>query len=80
MTAMPAILWHEAEGFCVRDPYGNQWIDLTSGIVMANVGPRPSAHCGSHPSGGRWKTVRQLRVSHGNPRRLARQAGRAGPV
>lgn len=38
MTAMQAILWHEAEGFCVRDPYGNQWIDLTSGIVMANVG------------------------------------------
>ena len=38
MTAMPPIVWHEAEGFCVRDPYGNQWIDLTSGIVMANAG------------------------------------------
>ncbi len=38
MTAMPAIVWQEAEGFCVRDPYGNQWIDLTSGIVMAHVG------------------------------------------
>lgn len=38
MTGMPAIVWHEAEGFCVRDPYGNQWIDLTSGIVMANAG------------------------------------------
>jgi 4-aminobutyrate aminotransferase / (S)-3-amino-2-methylpropionate transaminase / 5-aminovalerate transaminase len=38
MTAMPPIVWHEAEGFCVRDPYGNQWIDLSSGIVMANAG------------------------------------------
>ena len=38
MTAMPPIVWHEAEGFLVRDPYGNQWIDLTSGIVMANAG------------------------------------------
>jgi 4-aminobutyrate aminotransferase / (S)-3-amino-2-methylpropionate transaminase / 5-aminovalerate transaminase len=38
MTGMPAIVWHEAQGFCVRDPYGNQWIDLTSGIVMANAG------------------------------------------
>ena len=38
MTGMPAIIWQEAEGFCVRDPYGNQWIDLTSGIVMANAG------------------------------------------
>jgi len=35
---MPPILWHQAEGFLVRDPYGNQWIDLTSGIVVANVG------------------------------------------
>jgi 4-aminobutyrate aminotransferase-like enzyme len=38
MTAMPPIIWHEAEGFCVHDPYGNQWIDLTSGIAMANAG------------------------------------------
>jgi len=38
MTAMPPVLWHEAEGFLVRDPYGNQWIDLTSAIVMANAG------------------------------------------
>lgn len=38
MSAMPPVLWDEAEGFLVRDPYGNQWIDLTSAIVMANAG------------------------------------------
>ncbi|MEO1970356.1 MAG: aminotransferase class III-fold pyridoxal phosphate-dependent enzyme, partial [Pirellulaceae bacterium] len=38
MGGMPPILWHEAEGFLVRDPFGNQWIDLTSGIVVANAG------------------------------------------
>jgi len=38
MAGMPPILWHEADGFLVRDPYGNQWIDLTSGIVVANTG------------------------------------------
>src|SRR5437868_771842 len=38
MAGLPPILWHEAEGFLVRDPYGNQWIDLTSGIVLANAG------------------------------------------
>ena len=38
MAGMPPILWHEAEGFLVRDPFGNQWIDLTSGIVLANAG------------------------------------------
>jgi 4-aminobutyrate aminotransferase/diaminobutyrate-pyruvate transaminase/4-aminobutyrate aminotransferase/(S)-3-amino-2-methylpropionate transaminase len=38
MTGMPPILWHEADGFLVHDAYGNQWIDLTSGIVVANAG------------------------------------------
>ena len=38
MGGMPPIVWHEAEGFLVRDPYGNQWIDLTSGIMIANAG------------------------------------------
>jgi len=38
MQGMPPILWEEAEGFLVRDGLGNQWIDLTSGIVTTNVG------------------------------------------
>ncbi len=38
MAGMPPVLWDSAEGFLVRDPYGNQWIDLSSGIVVANVG------------------------------------------
>ncbi|MEO2030680.1 MAG: aminotransferase class III-fold pyridoxal phosphate-dependent enzyme [Planctomycetaceae bacterium] len=38
MSGLPPLLWHEADGFLVRDPYGNQWIDLTSGIVLANAG------------------------------------------
>jgi len=38
MAGMPPILWDGAENFLVRDPYGNQWIDLSSGIVVANVG------------------------------------------
>jgi 4-aminobutyrate aminotransferase/(S)-3-amino-2-methylpropionate transaminase len=38
MAGMPPILWDQAEGFLVRDAYGNQWIDLTSGIVVANTG------------------------------------------
>ncbi len=38
LSGMPPIVWDRAEGFAVHDPYGNQWIDLTSGIVMANAG------------------------------------------
>ena len=38
MQGMPPIRWQEAQGFLVRDGYGNQWIDLTSGIVVANAG------------------------------------------
>lgn len=38
MAGMPPITWDSAEGFLVRDGLGNQWIDLSSGIVVANVG------------------------------------------
>lgn len=38
MQGMPPVVWAEASGFLIRDAYGNQWIDLTSGIVMANTG------------------------------------------
>jgi 4-aminobutyrate aminotransferase/(S)-3-amino-2-methylpropionate transaminase len=38
MQGMPPVLWGQAQGFLVRDPYGNQWIDLTSGIIVANAG------------------------------------------
>jgi len=38
MQGMPPIVWHRAQGFLIGDAYGNQWIDLTSGIVMANAG------------------------------------------
>ena len=24
MAGMPPIIWHQAEGFLIRDPYGNQ--------------------------------------------------------
>ena len=38
LSGMPPVVWDRANGFLVQDPYGNQWIDLTSGIVMANAG------------------------------------------
>jgi 4-aminobutyrate aminotransferase-like enzyme len=38
MHGMPPVVWEQAQGFLVRDPYGNQWIDLTSGILVANAG------------------------------------------
>ena len=37
MQGMPPVLWDQAQGFQVRDPYGKQWIDLTSGIIVANA-------------------------------------------
>lgn len=32
------VVWDRAEGFQVYDPYGNCWIDFTSGILVANAG------------------------------------------
>src|SRR5579862_8408758 len=38
MRGQPPIIWHRAEGFQVCDPYGNQWIDWSSGVLIANAG------------------------------------------
>ena len=32
------IVWDRAEGYQIYDPYGNCWIDFTSGIFVANIG------------------------------------------
>lgn len=32
------VVWDRAEGFQVSDPWGNQWIDFTSTIFVANAG------------------------------------------
>ncbi|MDR2044204.1 MAG: aminotransferase class III-fold pyridoxal phosphate-dependent enzyme [Clostridium sp.] len=34
------LLWERAENFNVFDPYGNKWIDFSSGVILANVGHR----------------------------------------
>jgi 4-aminobutyrate aminotransferase-like enzyme len=38
MGGQPPILWHEGEGFSLRDPYGNQWIDFSAGVLVASMG------------------------------------------
>jgi len=38
MQGQPPIIWHKAHRFSVEDPYGNRWIDLSSGVLVANAG------------------------------------------
>lgn len=38
MQGQPPVLWDRAEGFLVSDPYGNRWIDWSSGVLVANAG------------------------------------------
>jgi len=38
MRGQPPVVWHRAEGFQVWDAYGNQWIDWSSGVLIANAG------------------------------------------
>jgi 4-aminobutyrate aminotransferase/(S)-3-amino-2-methylpropionate transaminase len=38
MRGQPPIVWHRAEGFQVWDAWGNQWIDWSSGVLIANAG------------------------------------------
>lgn len=38
MQGQPPVVWHRAEGFTVEDPYGNRWIDWSSGVLITNAG------------------------------------------
>jgi len=43
MQGQPPIIWHSARRFSVEDPYGNRWIDFSSGVLVANAGHGRSA-------------------------------------
>ena len=38
MTGQPAILWESAQGCEVKDRWGNQWLDWSSGVLVTNAG------------------------------------------
>ena len=38
MRGQPPIVWDRAEGFQVWDPWGNCWVDWSSGVLIANAG------------------------------------------
>ncbi len=38
MHGQPHVVWHRASGFTVEDPWGNRFIDFTSGVLVANCG------------------------------------------
>jgi len=38
MQGQPPIVWDRAEGCSVYDRYGNQWLDWSSGVLVANAG------------------------------------------
>ena len=38
MLGQPPLVWDKAEDFLVSDPWGNRWIDWSSGVLITNVG------------------------------------------
>jgi 4-aminobutyrate aminotransferase/(S)-3-amino-2-methylpropionate transaminase len=38
MMGQPPVVWDQAEGFLVRDRWGNCWIDWSSGVLITNTG------------------------------------------
>ena len=38
MSGQPLVIWDRAEGVNVFDPYGNKWLDFSSGVLVANAG------------------------------------------
>jgi 4-aminobutyrate aminotransferase-like enzyme len=41
MSGELPVTWDSAVGFQVSDPYGNRWLDFSSGIFVANAGHAP---------------------------------------
>ena len=63
MAGFSPVVWDRADGFQVWDRHGNQWLDFTSAVVLANVGH-------SHPKIARAireQLDRQLFHSYVNP-------------
>ncbi len=38
MGGQPPVIWDGGEGATVRDPYGNRWIDFSSGVLVTSCG------------------------------------------
>jgi len=38
MGGQPPVVWDSGKGALLRDPYGNQWIDFSSGVLVTSVG------------------------------------------
>lgn len=38
MAGQPPVVWHRAEGAQVFDPFGNAWLDWSSGVLVTNAG------------------------------------------
>lgn len=38
MHSQPPVVWDKALGFQIHDPYGNKWLDFSSGVLVTNAG------------------------------------------
>lgn len=38
MGGQPPVIWDHGEGACVSDPYGNTWLDFSSGVLVTASG------------------------------------------
>ena len=38
MGGQPPVVWHRGEDYMVHDIYGNKWLDLSSGVLVASAG------------------------------------------
>lgn len=38
MSGQPPIVWSKDYGVTVEDPYGNKWLDWSSGVLVTNIG------------------------------------------
>ncbi len=83
MAGQPPVIFERAEGSTIEDPWGNRWIDWSSGVLITNIGhghpalraaiqemlDKPLLATYVFPHTGRAELVRRLRALSPDPER-----------
>ena len=68
MQGQPPVVWDRAEGFQVWDPYGNCWIDWSSGVLITNAGHGRQEIIDAIQTAGRLEAADELLLSERDSR------------